>query len=715
VNYKTAFKLLHMVMTMAVLVLPATSFASDALRAAAISCIRSEILSRIEYWRERPRVVEERFETLKNACAKRKPEFKLCRESALSKEQKVDILHAAAQLDDETVRTAFLNAFPVKRTADFERLYRYIKKRLDFCNHPILRPNHRFIHQTCESDRWQLVIEDFLAREEKLPGAKYLSRWNEDRLETRIPGLYDFLYERTAFDAYAQHPEAYQELLRTPGLSADTISIVSEQAMKKKINDLSKALSDALGETRLRSFRWNMINALSDEGLKLPNATRVDFKTDRILEPLLKLQEDHPKKFEAAANFAALHANDEITEMVNTRFPEIMYILDMYEPSRWFNTATFHMPGYSPRLNEALASFKARLMREAPALDNEAARDQFVSYAHGAIEFSDLLKQVDATSGGKLTRAGIIESNGSFTRVTAGIIRKLKPGQKLSDALKENFGVPVTELEQKLILLQWARQDMLSLPLTTIDKMPEVPKGVALLGGDGIAGGAIDAWTKMQALLAHRNLILDPKLTPDQRVQKVFLALEEGDDNASAMIRSAPEILRQAWNNLPIEVRNRIRLSAFYTSADDAQAVMDLLKTLPKTERDDFYRRLAWNVGRSSRTVELKQRGKVQNTVIGPEILRAFLGYDKNQKEAAESFLKPIEEKLATADFLGPKWRIKYPDVALLAVQEDGRNFKVFVAGQSIDADFRAKCSEAFRSILRRPDEASLRFVLAQP
>jgi hypothetical protein len=695
----------------AVLALAPTSLTLAATRPSRTQCLRAQLLEQLQYKDQRPKALKARISELETACAKR--EFNLCKDTTLSDEQKTGLLHAAAYLDNAEMRAAYLDSFPPKNKADLDRLHRYIEERLKFCKDST--------HQTCDSERWELVIEDYVAREKNLPGAKYLARWNEDHLESRIPGLHDFLNERASLEGFSQDPKAYETLLHTPGLTADSISIVSEQAMKKKLNDVNKGLSDALGEMRLRSFRWNLQKTLAEEGLTLPSASRVDFKTDRILEPLIKIQQEQPRKLERAVNLAAARANGEMRVAVYTRFPELMYITDMYEPSRWFNTASFSMPGYSARLNEALASFKARLMREAPALDNEAARDQFVSFAKGAIEFADLLKQIDAYSAqkidgiGKLQRAGIIDSNGAFTRKTAEIIRKLKPGVRLSNALTETFKVPVTEMEQKLILLQWARQDMLSLPLSTIDKMPEAPKNVAILGGDGIAGGAIDAWTKLQALLVHRDSILNQKLTPDQQVQNVFHALVEADNNASAMIRSAPDILKQSLNRLPLDVRKSIGMTEVHTSADDAVAPLSQLKNLTPAQRDSFYRGVAWNVSQTTRTVQLQQKNDIRNAVVGPEILRMFLGYDKAGAESAEQFLKPIEEKLSTADFLGPNWRAQYPDVALFAANEGGKNFKVYVAGKSIDSNFEAKCRKALRSLVRGPEHTEPQFILQSP
>jgi hypothetical protein len=694
---------------MAMLVLPATSIASDELRAAATSCIRSEILDSIKYRSERVEKVAKRLEELKVACAKR--EFKLCKDSKLTEIQKTNILHTAAQMENETVRNALLNAFPIKRSANFKRLYSYIEVRLPFCTPPV--------HQTCESHRWQNVVEDFLAHEGRLKDARFLARWNEDHLEDRIDGLRDFLHERDSLRPIIQDPETYQTLLHSPGLSADSISIISEQAAKKPLNNVHKKFSDEAGEMFLRSFGWHFVDRLAEEGVELPIVNRIDFKTHRILELLNNLQEDHPKKLEAAVNEASQRAKEEFTYAVHTRFPELMYIMDMYEPSNWYNTASFYMPGYSPRLNEALASFKARLMREAPALDNASARDQFVSFAEGAIEFADEMKQLDAKSigpvwgQGKLLGAGIIDSNGAFTRKTAEIIRKNK--ERLTDALTETFKIPIEPLETKLLLLQWARQDMLSLPLMTIDKMPSAPKNVAILGGDGIAGGAIDAWTKMQSLLAHRNMILNSKLSADQRVQRVFQSLVEADNNASAMIRSAPMILRDGLVKLPKSMQDKIGLFEIHTSADDAMVPLDGLKKLPEIERDKFYKKLAWNVSKERRPVTLSERDSARKATIGPEILRMFLGFNKEGAESAEQFLKPIEDKISTKDFLGPSWRKDYPDVALFAVQEGGEKFKVYAAGKGINSTFRLNLHKALYSIVRSPDQAQLEFVTASP
>ncbi len=683
---------------------PSLVMASGMNDATASHCLRDRLLGQIKTIQTRPAQVDSRYRQLQKACSERR--FNICKDATLSDEQRKSLLRAASHLDKENIRNAFLQSFPPRNKSDLEKLNRYLAKRLEFCDPPI--------HQTCASDRWQLVIEDYVARHGTIAKAKYLSRWNEDNLMSRIPGLEDFLNERKGLAGFRQNPEAYQKLLQTPGLSADSISIVSEQAMKKRINDVNKGFSDALGETRMRSFHWYLEKALAEEGITLPDAVRVDFKTDRLIEPLLKLHQDHPRKIEQAVNRAAAEANAEMTLAVQTRFPELMYITDMYEPNRWFNTATFSRPGYSPRLNEALASFKARKMREVSALSDVEARDQFVALAKNAIAMADEMKKLDAQSDGKLLKAGVIDKYGAFTQKTAEIIRKRKPEASLSSAIVETFKVRPTKAQEKLLEQQWHSQDMLSLPLVTIDKMPDIPKKGAILGGDGIAGGAIDAWTKMQALLAHRDLILS-KVSSDELVKFVFNALVEADANASAIIRSAPMLLKNAVEMLSPSELKKSGMTQFFSSADDAIVPFDRLMERPSQQRSFFYHQLTWNISGLSRTVQVSLKGVVSDTAVGPGILRAFLGHDKSSAEAAEQFLKPIEERLASAKILGPNWRDQYPKVALLAVQEKNQTIKLIVAGKDIDESFKNKFKQALRATLRTPEQVDLQFVPSAP
>jgi hypothetical protein len=556
-----------------------------------------------------------------------------------------------------------------------------------------------------------LVFEDYMARTGDVPNARYLRRWDE--LAKRVPGLADFVKESPPFSATAKQVTKYQDILFSPGLSADSMSIISEQSAKKRLNDVNKALSDALGSTRLRMFRQHLQKNLEAEGLSLPTASRVDFKTDRMLEPIIKLRDEHPKRLEQAVNDAAKQADAEFTDLIQTRFPELMYVSATDNPARWFNTASFSMPGYPARLNETLASFKARKMRTGPVPSNEQARDEFVTLADQVIQSADTLKTLDAEGNGRLVKAGVIENNGTFTRKTAELIRKLPSESKLAATLADVFhGIQLTEQEQGLILQQWKAQDLLSIPLSTIDQMGSIPKDVALLGGDGIGGGAIDAWSKVTALMDHRKMIARES-DPNNRVKRVFNALVEGDKNASKIIRTAPLILKEAVESLPVTTRKKLGISEAMVSADDAIVPLGKLIAMKPADRDKIYQELTLRISESNRSVLLTRNGFARNLSVGPELLRAFLGYNKESAEAAETFIKPFEERIAKADFLGPNWRKKYPKIAFLSVKDNSDQFQLYIGGASLDDALKAKFKEALKASVHDASGVELHFVSA--
>lgn len=691
----SALKMMRLVI--AALCIPALAVAGTVAPAGSVpACVRDQIDQYFHNTYQRPLDVNKRYLDLQRACSQR--QFKLCTDSQISGATKKRVLHAASMLDDGGMRKAFLNAFPPHHDYDLERLDRYLEKQLEFCDPPT--------HHACNSEIWEPVIEDYLARNGH-PGARFLARWEQDKLATRLKNLYDFLYERKGLVDFPQNHKLYQKIIETPGSTADTISIVSEQSNKKSVNDLEKAVADALLEHWLRSFRWQLIPNLAAEGLSVPQAIRVDFKTNRMIEFIQSMQEDHPAKFDRAVNSASTEANKEIKDLIHRRFPELLYILDLKDPEAMFHTATFHLPGYSPRENEALASFKARRMREGLHLSNEGARDEYIQLAKNAIELVDDMRASDASNGKRLVEKKIIESNGILTIEAARVIRKRKPDKSLADAIEEGFGVRPTQSQEQLIQKLWDTQDLLSLPLTALDKMPELPDNVHMLGGDGKAGGAIDAYYKLRALLTHRKEIMRPG-NPDYQIKKVFNALVEGDSNAGLVIRSAPEIEKAA-------LVKTIGETIVHTSADDAKAPLTHLANLSPKQRDLFYRQLTWNISDTTLPVNITDGEKVSHEAAGPELLRAFIGYNKASTGAAEQFLKPIEEKLASVEFLGPHWTNKYRHVALLSVFEKDGTERLIVAGKDIDENFKKEFMKALEAALRQPEHPKVQFVPTLP
>jgi hypothetical protein len=248
---------------------------------------------------------------------------------------------------------------------------------------------------------------------------------------------------------------------------------------------------------------------------------------------------------------------------------------------------------------------------------------------------------------------------------------------------------------------------LLSLPLTALDKMPELPADVYMLGGDGKAGGAIDAYYKLRSLLNHRKEIMRPG-NPDYQIKKVFNALVEGDGNAGTVIRSAPDIeevaLHKTMGQIPV-----------HKSADDAKVPLAHLADMTPEQRDLFYRQLTWNMSNTSLPVKITDGEKVSHETVGPELLRAFIGYNKASTGAAEQFLKPIEEKLASVEFLGPHWTNEYRHVALLSVFENDGAERLIVAGKDIDENFKKQFTKALEAALRHREHPKVQFVTTFP
>jgi hypothetical protein len=672
-------------------------------------CVRDQLRGYLEEHIQRPRRISERFEDLKQRCKARK--IALCskrtwQDRLENEDQKYDLLHAVAQLDDtamlgdQKMSELLLKTFPKESDAHLQRLTRYAQERARICKPPSYPP-------ICASDRWELVFEDYLGRTGAYPNARLLRRWSEDHIEDRIPGLKEFLVEHVRFLEKPENMERYIDLLGKP-TTGQTVSIISEQSMKKRWNDVYKVFSDALGDIYIQNFRTRLEHELKLLGLPMPDAASVDFKLDRILAVLKPGMENEAESFDFAARLAANDARTKVMNLMEFNFPELMYVADTYDG--WFNTTTFSRPGYSPRLNEALASFKNRISRVGANLDNSYALEEFILTTRMFFQRSDRLLASDRARSWPLLKAGVIESSGYFTRKTAELIRKLKPDQRLKDVVRDVFHVELSDPQEALLIDQWNKQDLLSLPLLTHDQMPPVPKGVAVLGGDGIGGGAIDGWTKASALMHFRKAIESAK-TQDERVKVVYNALVEADSNAALIIRSAPRLLKNAIEALPKTIREHVGIKNINTSADDLKAVLENLRSLSPEDRHQFYRQLVKSISQQEVTVKLSMNGTPKGVKIGPEILRAFLGFDSAIAEATEAFIKPLEERLALAKHLGPNWRKKYSNIAFLPVKDDGPVAKLYVAGSTMDADFRYQLKDAIQHSIRDPGNLDVIFV----
>jgi hypothetical protein len=219
--------------------------------------------------------------------------------------------------------------------------------------------------------------------------------------------------------------------------------------------------------------------------------------------------------------------------------------------------------------------------------------------------------------------------------------------------------------------------------------MKPAPQGMAFLGADGVGGGAYDAWCKGNALRDHQGDL--------SNAAGVFNALEEGDANATRIIRSAPDALGLAFEGLSAETRRKLGHAGTYVSGDDSSIWLDKVRTLPVSARDSILVELARRVSEQKREVRMDRAGRREWLMTGPELLRVFGGSDKAAAEAAEKFMKGCEDRLSRADVLGVDWRRNYPGVAMIAWKNEDGSFSLAVAGKSLDERFKAALRVAGR------------------
>lgn len=625
--------------------------------------------------------------------------------------EKSVLINIIAQIDDPQVRKEiYLHLVPTATgdSAHFRNLMEYLEVVSKKCSPPR--------YDICDSDRFKLLFGEYFERvENSIPSLA--RRADVASFYNNIPGLKAAIAEaRDNPLAIANNARYVDDIARK--YPQGTTSIILNQARKKTLNDVSKGFSDLVGAKGNEFYFQRLNEALRKAGLpEIGDGVYIDYKEAALILDNSKIGD--PAAFREIAQQAARDADRDLRNYVENNFPETLYLMDDFDRNAsWINTSIF--PGeadFSAQTTEALNAYRAREMRVKPAskLSPIDVIRSFVGRGQNAINFMDAL-----ASNAELVGKGVIKPNGNFNITSATIMRSLSAVsmdgkvKELRAALAAAFGKElnlknISNAELVTMIKLYDDMDALALPLRNSDAMGQFDETIGVLGGDGIKAGAHDLIEKGDALFAHASNIFASGISDTARVKAVQAALKEGDENATKIIRSAPEIAREAISNLPDTIKARIGYKEVLASGDDSIVVATALNDLaanPK-EFNSVMLQIADNLSSAKRELTMSSNGTTSTRTIGSEVLRFFGGPNKKLAEEAEKAMKPIENFLAKADFLGPTWREDYPQVGMAIWKNSDGSHEVFINGESVNPQF-LEALEKVKGHLRREDRITI-------
>lgn len=539
----------------------------------------------------------------------------ICNEN-LDNADKKTIINFVAQLGDDKVKREILdNLLPTANSDNghFENLMQYLKSIEDKCSPP------KF--DMCTPERYQAVFAEYFNRISKETPNLARSAERTDSFYKSIPGLKSTTDEVNGQSLSFMNNAEYVSAIGRE-YPQGTTSIILNQARKKSLNDVSKGVSDLIGNKGNELYFQRLNEALKRNGLpEIGDGVYIDYKEAAIVLDNSKIGD--PAKFREIAEQAARDADRDLRNYVENNFPETLYLMnDADRNAAWINTSVF--PGnssFTAQTTEALNAYRAREMRLQAAAKLMPAQviKSFVSRGQNAIRYMGRLR-------------------GNYELVGKGIIK---------------------------------------------------PKG--------------------EALFHHADNINAPGLSDNLRVKAVEAALVEGDANATKIIRSAPVIAQEAIAALPDSIKRRIGYKEVLASGDDSIVVADSLNDLAanKSEFKGVMLEIADNLSKAKKDLTMTHNGATSNRTIGSEVLRFFGGPNKKLAEEAEKAMKPVEDYLAKADFLGTTWREDYPEVGMAIWKNSDGSHDVFINGDSVDDKFLGAI-EKVKGHLRSDDRITI-------
>lgn len=626
----------------------------------------------------------------------------LCHADDLTTYEKKTILNIVAQIDNPQVQKEILeNLIPTAQANNnhYIDLLQYLDQLSKKCSPPR--------YDICDSNRFMSLFNEYFQRIET--AAPHLTRASDAaNFYATIPGL------KTAITRARETPLPY---MNNAGYVADlnanysqgASSIILNQARKKTLNDVSKGFSDLVGAKGNEFYFQRLNEGLRKAGLpEIQDGVYVDYKEAALTLDNSRMGD--PAVFREIAEQAARDADHDLRNYVETTFPETMYLMSQADRSAsWINISYF--PGdteFTAHTTEALNAYRAREMRS-KALSQLAPIDIIRSYIQRGQNAINYMRSLAANT--ELMSKGILKANGNFNITTATIMRSIKGAttdQKIAElrlALAANFGSTlnlskISDDDLINMIKLYEDMDALALPLRNSDVMGQFNETIGVLGGDGIKAGAHDLIEKGDALIAHADQINATGISDQARVIAVQAALKEGDENATKIIRSAPEIAREAIQALPEAIKKRIGYQEVLTSGDDSIVVASALNDLAAnpTEFNSVMLQIADNLSKAKRQLTMTHNGQESTREIGSEVLRFFGGSNKKIAEEAEKAMKPIEDLLGKADFLGPTWRDDFPELGMAIWRNTDGSHEIYINGDSVNSTFK----DAIRRVTQR-------------
>lgn len=453
----------------------------------------------------------------------------------------------------------------------------------------------------CNSERYKKVLGRY-KDEIGESGNRYLRANEKVSFYKGIPGLNEAIDETNSRALSLKNNAKYIESLGE-NYSEGTTSVILNQARKKSLNNVSKGVSDLIGNKGNEFYFKRLNEALTERGLKtLDTGVYLDYKEAAVILDNKKI--GSLEEFKRIAEKAADDANRDLRNYIENNYPEVLYLMNQGDrSSAWINTSIMvGNKNLNAKTTEVLNAYRTRLMRNSASknLTNKEIIKRFNTTGENIVDYMDELKlNFDFVSKGVLTKEG------NFTLPAASIMRSIDGSTldekivSLRKALKAKFGKnfyskSLSNSHLETMINFYEDLDSLALPLRNSDKMERFNENIGVFGGYGIKAGAIDLIEKADAFLAHSKKIKDQSLNENELVKIIEKALVDGDNNATKVIRSAPEIAREAIEKLSESMKREIGFSKVLSSGDDSIVVADSINRL--AENNDRFQTVMLNI-----------------------------------------------------------------------------------------------------------------------
>jgi hypothetical protein len=247
---------------------------------------------------------------------------------------KKTLVNFIAQMDNKDVQEELLKKVLSvdPRNLHYKNLMGYLKQIEDKCSPP------KF--DMCSPERYHAVFSEYFKRISI--DAPHLARHAEsgENFYKNIPGL--------AAEADVVNGQTLRMMDNADYVSSlgrefpqGSTSIILNQARKKSLNEVSKGVSDLIGNKGNEFYFERLNEALKRNGIpEIGDGVYVDYKEAALILDNSKIGD--PAKFQQIAEQAARDADRDLRNYVENNFPETLYLMDDADRgASWINTSVF--------------------------------------------------------------------------------------------------------------------------------------------------------------------------------------------------------------------------------------------------------------------------------------------------------------------------------------------------------------------------------------